>query len=1313
MSRRFSKRKPKPLRPASPKKETRPPIDLNDLWLRVRSGAANVAGVRYQLAVTAFMLTGTQRGVAVEELTPEGLEDIDCRLPDSRLLLIQAKERAGGDGRFGPSNLYAAIEHAGDALHLDPSARLAIVTDAELAGGLAETGFEQSVADALPAVVSKLVGNSEPSYRSRLEASILRTHIIRLDWIDIHEKVRRRLEESYRLPPGIAGIAYALLLEGVAAAASDQRRNTRDGAISFRPSDLDVIVHRVREMVDIERLEFAEREGLIEPLDFTQPLSLTPERFLLGVDVEPGHIAAGLDVVRADELDQIFAGLRDDHYVLVAGPSGAGKSALIWRAAYELGGRFRLLRLRRLDSHNVAEVLRYLRVQRPSLQAPILICGDDLGRPAIAGWEEAVDQLLELPGVFILGAVREEDFRSSLLRGRAQVVRPILNRRLAEEIVAQLEKRKVPFALEPHDAFARADGLLMEFLALLVAGRRLRDIVNAQVEERFSPERAVEREVLRYVTSAHVYAVALPSSALSALVPLPDELPAALQKLQDEFLVQRADANRWTGLHELRSRTVTTRLHQLPPPSEAETLVKLLPVVAGRDRRTLIVGAALAGYDLSALGGAAEELFATEHLNAMEIYALLDGFIEAEELTHARACLEFVRRQTPALDAVSILPLLQGLRDGWMDSLAGLPNGAALVALAAALPPRHPSIAATTAAHLSERPIAEAIALSPTAEAVGLLELLAFLGRSLPIDPVQGLIRRTRADGDTGLVTRAIAALAQATPGSVRQLDCIAGTLESRLDAIAEHRRDVLNWELAGPESNKTANIETAEYGDGKLSDRLFDLCRLVYEGCPEIEQVNVVALAADGNKSAHPNGHKSPLRRYVLNPIREIRRNIAFGEALQRLTAADSWSERLRRQEDLVCELKAALADAIPRLLNPHDNLSRKRSWLEAVDRIRSMAERLPAVPLPPSSAVDRSDKAKGILDRLSFALTQLGQAVARDSFDNLWGLGSQFQGAFGEAQASTEAVAGAGAELRDWPIVRRLLTHLEVLRDMSDELGGLLLALQHDRNLLHRVPRPKIETWQDVARRLIGQARDVLVHQERDELERVIDGLDCELWLVNRSRPGQVRLVNDFWLVVCEFEQWPAASERLFSLPEETQLAISFRTYVIAAVDGLVLPIFTKMLGSYKSKPFLYPVSLEDATEIAKEVGLEVLRSPRIEDALRLFDLVLRASGLAAIYRLRDERFSREREHVAAMAAIEEARSEIMQVGDRGIRRHLFEALAHVEGELEGPRGRSLASEIQDTVFSQRDTEATRLAHAVVVSALDASLSDATTLT
>jgi hypothetical protein len=1305
---RHSKRKPKPRRKAPKRERTerRPALDLDELWQRVRAGAATVAGVRYQLAVSAFLLAGARGHLELEELTPEGLEDVDCRLNGGSRLLVQAKDRAAGAGRFGPAELRSALEHAKDALRLDQRARFAVITDAELTAGLAETSFDRSVAEALPDSAARLLEERDAAEAAELKSALTRSHLIRLEWLDVHEEARRRIEASYELPPVLAGLAHVALLEELSAAASDQRLRQRESALRLRPSDLDALVQRLRAIVDVDGLMRAEREGLIAAVDFTRPIDLPPERFLLGVDVEPGHIAAGLDVVRAGELEQIFAGLRDDQYVVIAGPSGAGKSALLWRAAYELGGRFRLLRLRQAALAELPELVRYIEAQRPSAQAPLLVCGDDVGRPALAAWEDAVDRLLELPGVHILGAVREEDFRASLLRGRARVIRPVLDRRLANEVVAQLERRDTAFALEFEEAFSRADGLLMEFLALLIEGRRLRDIVNAQVEERLVPERTAEREVLRHVCTAHSNGVALPATALTSLPVRADQLPAALRRLEDEFLLRHLEGDRWVGLHELRSRAVANRLHDLPPPSEGQTLGVLLRLVGHRDKRTLIVAAALGGHDLAPLMAAAKEVLASNHLDAAGIYDLLDGFVEAEELVHARACLWLVRERAPMLDAVSVLPLLQMIKDGWVDSLKGLPSGEAIDELAASLPARPQSLAAAAASHLPEPQLEAAVAASPPREAVRLLELLAFLGRRLAIEPVCHLIEHARVERDIETWTRAVGALAQATPESVRDLTRIAGPLEARLDAIANARGDILGWRVSGLGRKQTVRIEASEYGEGRLNDRLVGICRLVYDGCPELEQVTVIALAADGSKSVQPDAEKSPTRRYVLNPIRDIRRNVAFDEALHRLTAADSWSERLRRHEVLVGMIETALEDAIPRLLNPHDNTARIRDWLEIVDRIRAEAGALLSVPLPASASVDRTDRAKGVLDRLSLALTQLGEAVATNDLSNLLGIGSQLQSAFGRIEEATEGALGASTEMKEWPLVQRLLVQLERLRAATDLAAGLLLALEHDRSLLRQVPRRKGETWRDVARDVIERTRGELLAQERVAIEDAVVGLGCDLRLVSHQRPGEVRPVNDRWLLVSDFEQWQAASERLLSLPGDVQLAVGFRAYTSAAVEGVVLPVFTRMLGSLNSKPFLYPVGPEDAVALAEQAGVDHLRSPVVDEALAVFGLIGEASHLAACYRLRDGRFSREIEREAAVTALEKAREALERVTNAGVRSNLFEALRAVEAELGGSRSRSLAAEMQEAAFKQEDNRASRLAAAVIVAAVDAAL-------
>lgn len=241
MPRRSKRRRPKARQPSGTreKREVRPPLDLDELWQRVRTGAATVAGVRYQLAVSAFLLAGARSHLELQELTPEGLEDVDCRLLDGTSLLVQAKDRAAGAGRFGLAELRAALEHAKDALRLDPKARFAVITDAEFTAGLAETSFDRSVAEALPDPAASLLEGRERAEAAELGSALARTHLVCLEWLDVHEAARQRIEVSYALPPAVAGLAYVSLLEQLSATASEQRHRPRESALRLRPSDLE------------------------------------------------------------------------------------------------------------------------------------------------------------------------------------------------------------------------------------------------------------------------------------------------------------------------------------------------------------------------------------------------------------------------------------------------------------------------------------------------------------------------------------------------------------------------------------------------------------------------------------------------------------------------------------------------------------------------------------------------------------------------------------------------------------------------------------------------------------------------------------------------------------------------------------------------------------------------------------------------------------------------------------------------------------------------------------------------------------------
>jgi hypothetical protein len=84
-----------------------------DPWDTLRQGARNVAGVRWQVAVTAHLLVLGHAGqLPFVHFTPEGLEDVDCHDADGNQTLVQMKELGAGAGHLTAVGIADALAHA-------------------------------------------------------------------------------------------------------------------------------------------------------------------------------------------------------------------------------------------------------------------------------------------------------------------------------------------------------------------------------------------------------------------------------------------------------------------------------------------------------------------------------------------------------------------------------------------------------------------------------------------------------------------------------------------------------------------------------------------------------------------------------------------------------------------------------------------------------------------------------------------------------------------------------------------------------------------------------------------------------------------------------------------------------------------------------------------------------------------------------------------------------------------------------------------------------------------------------------------------
>ena len=367
----------------------------------------------------------------------------------------------------------------------------------------------------------------------------------------------------------------------------------------------------------------------------------------------------------------------------------------MWRTAWALSGRTRPYRLLRLLPKDVPTLARWLRLQEPSKNCPLLLCVDNLGRPATAGWSEFAREIIDRPGVLLLGACREEDYRAELAVGRTTIVDPTLDLGLADGIGAALADRDVQTVVDIAEAFEASEGLLMEFLSMLLTGRRLRQVVEEQVAARLSKDRKTEREILRYVTTAHSAGVAIPAEVLGSLLPDHDLTPA-LAVLKREHLVLADGGNRWQGLHELRSEVARDYLQGFPPPTAATTVRRLVEHLSVDDACRIIEVYARQDADLVPAAEAVSLRLRSSEIHTGDATRLVASLAMADAFRHARACLEVIEARRPEnLEPWTALFPAYSHRFGGvsLDGLAAMhPGFAKTIEMAAALPDRPSSL---------------------------------------------------------------------------------------------------------------------------------------------------------------------------------------------------------------------------------------------------------------------------------------------------------------------------------------------------------------------------------------------------------------------------------------------------------------------------------------------------------------------------------------------------------------------------------------------------------------------------------------------
>ena len=1252
---------------ATQPRRSHPPREAEPDWSR--TGAHNVAGVTFQVAVTAGLLVAAGSFVsALTRVAPEGFEDIDVEFSDETRALIQVKERSP-TSRFARSNFAEALRGKSHTLTQDPVCRFVLATNASLGGGLVPTGWDRSLADCLSQNdLDELAEQLADVFDDPYEI-LSRCHVVQADW-DVVERSRAKLADVQQIHPSVAALAYSRLLELITEVTVRQRSATPATAEWIVVSDLEVLVKRVLESVDVDRLDEAVRQGIIEPVDFSVRADLTMEEFLAGVDVRPAHIAAGLDLPRRAKVDALTEGLRDHHSSLLVGPSGAGKSALLWRAARELAGQVRPYRLLRLSPEDVPSLSRWIRLQEPSANSPLLICADNLGRSSNEGWTALATEFIDTPGVLLLGACREEDYRPGLAVGRTTIVDPELDRELAGAIAETLAGLGVTTTLDVSEAVDASDGLLMEFLSLLLTGRRLKQVVEQQVAERLKENRATERDILRLVATAHSVGVPIPAEVLAELLPGRDLTPA-LTVLDREHILVADDGGHWRGLHELRSTVARDYLHQFPPPAMAETIRRLVEHLPIPDAARIIELYSRSKIDLEPAAQAVSDTLGSGQVNAEDGARLVRALGMADAYRHARICLRVIEENRPSrLDPETVLNLAYSHRFAGVsfDSLKDINSGfRRLVQVADLLPEPPPSLREIGLQGMSSDEVAQIAFRGTPDQAVAWLESLEGTGVAKMVSG--GEVAARFGDAPLPVVASLAATLRVLSDGKDEENDPdVFGDFDHRVHRLAAELPDCVG---VGSREESDGRVVTltllAPAEDVDLNDRSVEACRALFDLVPEADIGETIVVTPDGDRLAvnnHEEGHKRILREN-LPRRRRVADHANFLEAGRLLLSSRYWTEPVRLLASASSQLLELRNDAVSWFMSPHHNRSKRLREVKRLDDLMAELAAGPKEPVDDENAGDRNNAMRAMVEAVS-VMRDIAAAETPD-LRELQNLGVRCR------DAVTRLMEARRGNLPSLSTVGEPVP--EALAETLSQLAELLIARAEQRPLPPDLSRRKgSESWVEVARRCLDAVAATGYQAEREALEAAL-GMHAASCIVHRIEHADLKsgqFLTDRWVLAVSLDgDLPDFLGMLERLDPTMAQQLAFRAFVVGDTDGGVLPGYAFQMGASR----WWPASGDELLEIASGLGTLVVASAQLQTWDTLINELVESSRAASLFRLRQQagldadRGAFDRGLASACSAAEACHPLLQAEANRLLQR--------VENEPDG-EDRSLAGEV-----------------------------------
>ncbi|SEM09965.1 hypothetical protein SAMN05518845_11661 [Variovorax sp. YR750] len=560
------------------------------LWGSTRAGARAGRGFRYQDAAAAWLAALAWQGsVPWHALVPEGVDDITLHSPGLEIR-TQLKSRHDPQSAFTQAEVASYLGKSAGNLPPDwetrAGLRLAVVLERPVEG-IAATGWHATLSqseqplDAFANLLAAALGFDDVQRAILLMA---RTHlVVEPDPMDQGYAAM----DSSMLPPAGVRLVMQQLRESAGFAADSNYAAQAVDAATLDRSDVQGLIDRTRTVIDPDG-ELRLTAGLAERADFSA--SLPEAGFYEGVDVMPGHVGAGLVFARPEAIAQVVDALRSKRYGLIVGPSGAGKSALAWLCAHHTRHAVRWYRLRGLRTEDVAKLAMLGEFLQASAERPVGFVVDDVGRVETMGWDLLVSEVEANPGLLAVATAREEDVFVLTTAARTPTVRPHLDEGLAMRIWQALEHSGLVRFSHWTEPLELSQGLLLEYIHLLTAGKRLEQTLREQVRRRLAEGRDDELALLQIISFASAHGAAVESDRLRTISGL-NTFPfaRALRRLIDEHAVRESAEGALTGLHEIRSSYLVTAIQDLLGEPPGSAMAQTISALRSESFRAFIV----------------------------------------------------------------------------------------------------------------------------------------------------------------------------------------------------------------------------------------------------------------------------------------------------------------------------------------------------------------------------------------------------------------------------------------------------------------------------------------------------------------------------------------------------------------------------------------------------------------------------------------------------------------------------------------------------------------------------------------------------